>query len=551
MTQAETIRKPNIILIMADDMGYSDLGCFGAEINTPNLDSLASGGLRFSQFYNYARCCPTRACILTGLHPHQVGVGHMTTDLGIDAYRGSLNENCITVAEALSESGYSTFMSGKWHVGGDHLVKDRHTWNPGSKGQPTPLSRGFDEHWGTLAGGGSYFDPITLVHNDQFIDPETDNFYYTDQITDNAIRMIDGHGGDNDPFFLYVTYTAPHWPLHALPEDIERYRGTYDCGWDEIRTSRHEELNGSGVLDSKWAITSRNAESPPWNDVKLRDWESARMAVYAAQIDRMDQGIGRLRKKLDSMGVSEDTLIMFLSDNGGCAEFLMEDGKIDVCPTHTRKGEPIIYGNHRDSIPGPNDYYMSYDLPWANASNTPFRMFKHWVHEGGISTPFIANWPRAMAGGETIVHSPAHIIDIMPTLLSAAQTKRPDEFKGQPIPKLEGESFLPALQGARWARQSPITIEHEGNGAVRDNQWKLVKRYPGEWELYNMIEDRTELNDLSRNNPEKVRELTTIYENFTHRVGVRPWDEMLERIVSSGWAETDSAVSELRPGGYI
>ena len=245
---------PNIVLILADDMGFSDIGCFGSEIATPNLDRMAADGTRFSQFYNYARCCPTRASLLTGLHPHQAGVGHMTTHLGYDEYQGYLGRNCVTMAEVLKSAGYKTFMSGKWHVGGEHYLKDQGNWDIGGDAQPSPRTRGFDEHYGTLTGGGSYYDPITLVHNEQLITPETDDFFYTDAIADNAVRMIDGHGAEGDPFFLYMAFTAPHWPLHAHPEDIAKYEGRYGDGWDELRKNRHEELKGLGVLDSKWEI---------------------------------------------------------------------------------------------------------------------------------------------------------------------------------------------------------------------------------------------------------------------------------------------------------
>ena len=541
---------PNIVLILADDMGFSDIGCFGSEIATPNLDGMAADGTRFSQFYNYARCCPTRASLLTGLHPHQAGVGHMTTHLGYDEYQGYLDRNCVTMAEVLKSAGYKTFMSGKWHVGGEHYLKDQDNWDIGGDAQPTPRTRGFDEHYGTLTGGGSYYDPITLVHNEQLITPETDDFFYTDAIADNAVRMIDGHGAEGDPFFLYMAFTAPHWPLHAHPEDIAKYEGRYGDGWDELRKNRHEELKGLGVLDSKWEISPRNENSVDWENVENKDWDSARMSVYAAMVDRLDQGIGRVLTKLDDMGVADNTLVIFHSDNGGCAEFLMEDGVIDIAPTHTRDGRAVQVGNMRSSMPGPEDTYMSYDLPWANASNSPFRLFKHWVHEGGISTPFVARWPGKVQAGQ-IVHSPAHITDLMTTFVEISGAKYPDEVNGTEIGSMEGESLYAALQGKAWERERPICIEHEGNCAVRDGQWKLVKKYPGDWELYDMEVDRTELNDLACRNQDRVKHMARIYDEFAERVNVKPWGHMMEQIRGSDWEKADAAVAALRPGGYV
>jgi len=541
--------RPNIILILADDMGYSDIGCFGAEIATPNLDGMAKDGTRFSQFYNYARCCPTRASLLTGVHPHQAGMGHMTTHLGYDEYQGYLGRNCTTMAEVLKTAGYRTFMSGKWHIGGSHYLKDRADWDLGGETQPTPVTRGFDEHYGTLTGAGSYYDPVTLVHNDKLIEPEGDDFFYTDAIADNAVRMIDGHGSADDPFFLYLAFTAPHWPLHAHPEDIAKYEGKYSGGWDELRKNRHEELKGQRLLDSKWEISPRNEDSTDWREVKNKDWDGARMAVYAAMIDRMDQGVGRVLAKLDAMGVADNTLVIFHSDNGGCAEFLKEDGVIDIAPTETRAGKPVQMGNRPSVRPGAEDTYMSYDLPWANASNSPFRLFKHWVHEGGISTPFVARWPGKVNAGQ-IAHSPAHITDLMATFVEVSGAKYPTEVDGNAIPAMEGESLFAALQGKDWVRERPICIEHEGNCAVCDGQWKLVRKYPGDWELYDMEADRTELHDLSANNRERVDRMVRVYEEFRERAGVKPWDHMLERINASDWVKGDAAVGAVRPGGY-
>ena len=527
-----TDTRPNIVLILVDDMGYSDIGCYGSEIRTPNLDSLAEGGIRFTQMYNCARCCPSRASLLTGLYPHQAGVGHMVGDRGegYPGYRGFLNDNCVTIAEALGAAGYRARMSGKWHVGGYYAYNRPETWTPGEPGYPTPIQRGFQEHYGLLGGGSSYFDPVTLYHNDRRVMPEGP-YYLTDDITDNAVRMVDEMAEDDAPFFLYVGYTAPHWPLHALPEDIARYEGRYRRGWDALRTARHEELKGMGILDRKWEISSRDDQAPPWGDIEETDWEDLRMAVYAAQIDRMDQGVGRIIRKLRDCGVDDNTLVMFASDNGGCAEFLAEDTdrpepfRFNI---PTRDGRPLHVGNTPKIKPGPDTTFMSYDLPWANASNTPFRLYKHWVHEGGVSTPFVVHWPKIARGG-AIRHEPMHFIDIMATCLDAAGASYPKEYGGRAITPLEGESILPAVRGGAWSRERPIFFEHEGNLAVRLGNWKVVSKYPGPWELYDMNEDRTELYDLSAKDPGKVGDVEKMYSEWAVPRGVVPWGELTKR----------------------
>lgn len=518
--------RPNIIIIMVDDMGFSDIGCYGSEIQTPNLDSLAQNGLRFSQMYNCARCCPTRASLLTGLYAHQAGVGHMVNDHGHPSYQGFLNDNSVTIAEVLKRAGYTTLMSGKWHVGGHYYSVNQSEWQPGETGCPTPTTRGFDKFFGTLAGAGSFFNPHTLRRQDSWIEPESDNFYYTDAISDEAVKMIDDQLNQPEPFFMYVGYTAPHWPLHAMPEDIERYRGKYNCGWDELRLRRHEELLGSGILQSKWNMTPRDEKAPPWSDAPDQEWEDLRMAVYSAQIDRMDQGVGKIMDKLKEADIDDNTLVMFLSDNGGCAEFLREDGSPTRVLRQTCDGREVRYGNIRDLDPGPDTTYMSYDLPWANASNTPFRLYKHWVHEGGISTPLIAHWPAVIDGG-SMDHEPCHVIDLMTTCVEAAGAEYPAEHNGSEIQPMEGESLVPAFRGD-WVRDNPIFWEHEGNRAVRLGNWKLVSKHPGDFELYDMNEDRTELNDLASAKPDRLNEMQGLYQDFAHRCNVVPWAELME-----------------------
>lgn len=518
--------RPNIVLILVDDMGYSDIGCYGSEIRTPNLNRLAENGLRFTQMYNCARCCPTRASLLTGLYPHQAGVGHMVGNHGVREYQGYLRDDCATIAELLRAGGYRTLMSGKWHVGGGYQANRPETWEPGKPDHPLPVQRGFERHYGMLGGGGSYFRPPYMVRDDQIIETEGDDYYLTDAISHEAVGMIDAAAGGEDPFFLYVAYTAPHWPLHAPAEDIARYEGKYrNLGWDGLRTSRHEELKGLGILDSKWEISARDEKAPSWEEVAEKDWEDLRMAVYAAQVDRMDQGIGKIADRLRELEIDENTLVLFLSDNGGCAEFLAEESNKKEPMRYnipTRDGKPMRIGNTPEIRPGSADTFASYDLPWANASNSPFRLYKHWVHEGGISTPLIAHWPAALKEGR-IAHQPCHVIDIMATCLEAAGVEYPEEFEGKEITPLEGESLLPAIRGKEWARARPIFWEHEGNRAVRKGEWKLVRKYPGNWELYNLEEDRTELDDLAEGEKGRVERMTAIYEEWAERCGVLEW----------------------------
>lgn len=514
-------KRPNIVLILADDMGFSDIGCFGSEIKTPNLDKMAAKGIRFSQMYNSARCCPTRASLLTGLNPHQAGIGLMTSNLHVPEYQGYLRKDCVTVAEVLKKAGYHTGLSGKWHVGGSFEKTNQKNWVYGSEDHPTPLQRGFEKFIGTLDGCGSYFNPHTLVDNGQpvQIKPE-DDFYYTDEISKNAINMIDEFSKDDNPFFLYVAYTAPHWPLHARPEDIEKYKGKYSVGWDEVRRNRYEKLVTEGIIKESWEMTQRDESAPAWEDAPDKEWEEMRMAVYAAQVDRMDQGIGQIMDKLKEENIEQDTLVIFLSDNGACEELLTEDGWVNNYVYPTTKGEEVVPGNDPTRMPGGEDTYMSYGLPWANASNAPFRLYKHWVHEGGIATPFILYWPEKIKDQNQIMNKPAQIIDITATCIDVAGAEYPRSYNGTEITPLEGISFLSLLEGEDWERGKPIILEHEGNCAVRIKNWKLVRKYPGDWELYDMEIDRTELHDVSLKHPELVETMKKEYEEWAKRCKV-------------------------------
>lgn len=502
-------QRPNIVVVLADDMGWSDLGCYGSEIRTPNLDRLAGRGVRYTQFYNTARCCPTRASLLSGLYPHQAGVGHMINDRGLPGYRGDLNRNCVTLAEALKPAGYQTMMCGKWHVARD--VHKSGNW---------PLQRGFDQYYGIITGATNYFDPVTLVRDNTAVSAEGDGYYLTDALSEQAERYVGDAAKKTDPFLLYLAYTSPHWPLHAPEADIARCKGRYAMGWDALRTERHKRQKAMGLVDGRWALTSRDARVPAWADAPDKEWEQRRMEVYAAQIECMDRGIGRVVRKLEETGTLDNTLILFLADNGGCAEVLGERKAGPVYRDRTRDGRPVRAGNSPSIQPGAADTFASYGVGWANASNTPFRLYKHWVHEGGISTPLIAHWPKGLPGAGSVSHEPGHLIDVMATCVDVSGARYPAEFRGEKITPMEGRSLLHG-HGER-----TLYWEHEGNRAVRQGKWKLVSRYPEQWELFDLEADRTELHDLSGSNADKVREMAAQYEAWAKPRNVVPWGEL-------------------------
>lgn len=515
--------KPNIVLIMGDDLGFSDLGCYGGEIRTPNLDALAAGGLRFTRFYNAARCCPTRACLMTGMYPHQVGVGHMVEDLGLPAYRGNLDRGRPTIAEVLRGSGYRTAMAGKWHVTPPKNPPDN--W---------PTRRGFERFFGIISSVRSYFDPPTLTRGDTPIAAPRD-FYLTDAITDSALESLREFGQEGKPFFLYVAYTAPHWPLHAFEEDVARYRSTYEKGWDAIRAERHRRMIDRGIVEARWDLAPRDVEDPAWTEAPDRAWQVERMAVYAAMVERMDRGIGRIVDQLRATGRERNTLILFLADNGGCAEELAADARGAMFPDRTRDGKTTLVGNNPMVRPGPPEVFQSYGRAWAQASNTPFRRFKHWVHEGGIATPLIVRWPAGLkTSAGALTHQTGHIVDVMATCLDVAGVGYPETFRGAALSPHEGESLRPILEDRERAGHDALFWEHEGNRAVRRGPWKLVSEYPKGWELYNLETDRTEMHDLAQEHPEVVGELSARYDEWAGRCGVRPWDEINRRREQAG-----------------
>ena len=525
--------RPNIIIIMADDMGFSDLACYGGEIRTPNLDTLAANGLRFSQFYNASRCCPSRASLMTGLYAHQTGLGYMTgADYGRPGYRADLNEHCITIAEVLQSEGYHTYMAGKWHLT-RNILEDgaRNNW---------PLQRGFDRFYGTLIAAGSFWDPITLMKGNDFLRPEGD-FYYTEAISENAVSFIQ----DTEPgeaFFLYVSYTAPHWPIHAREKAINSYEGRFQKGWEELRQERYERMLQMGILQPQWPLSHGDTlKSGSWKNTQHKEWEQKRMEVYAAMISHLDQGVGQIIEALEKKGEMENTLIFFLSDNGG-EDLEHRNGEIGnsgkpwnimvYVPLKTRDGRDVIAGDIPGLMPGPDHTYQGYGQ-WANLSNTPFRKYKSFVHEGGISTPFIVHWPAGIRARNQWRDQPAHIIDLMPTVLEAAGVDYPEEFNGNLITPLEGMSLFPIFENKASGHEA-LFWEHEGNRAVRQGAWKLVSDFPDDWELYNLEADRTELNNLAGEYPDKVKELEDLYAAWAERCEVLPWSEMEIQKIPTG-----------------
>ena len=496
--------RPNIIIIMADDMGYSDIGCFGGEIETPNLDQLAAGGLRYTRFYNAARCCPTRAALLTGLYPHQTDLGWMTaSDFGRPGYRGQISKNCVTIAEALKPAGYRTYMTGKWHVA---YIRTNTAKGPKDN---WPRQRGFDRFFGTLRGAGSFFKPNSLTDDNTIIEPP-DEFYYTDAISDHAATFIRDHKTDHadKPFFMYVPYTAPHWPMHAKPQDIAKYEGRYLDGWDVLRAERHKRMIQLGVVDARWPMSPLDELVEPWDadmpEQHKKVW-AKRMAIYAAMIDCMDQGIGRIVGALKDSGQYDNTLILFLADNGGCHE------NIDDMPGHVGDLERM----------GTAESNTSYLRSWANASNTPFREFKTWTREGGISTPLIAHWPARIEPRAEPVTTLSHVIDLMATCIDLSGVEYPTQYNGHKIKPLAGKSLVPTFTGGDVEREA-LYWEHESNRAVRMGKWKLVARDGEAWALHDMDADRTELHNLADEHPELVEQMAAMWQAWAERSNVLP-----------------------------
>jgi arylsulfatase A-like enzyme len=515
-------RRPNIMLILADDVGYSDLGCYGGEVKTPNLDKLAAGGVRFTQFYNCARCCPTRAALLTGLYSHQAGIGHMVrpSEDDLEGYAGRLNAKTVTLAEVLKTAGYSTLMAGKWHVN-----------------EPGPDRRGFDEFYGIIGGSASFWDPTKYTRLPESRKARTypeGQFYSTNALTDHALDFIGGARRRQAPWFLYMAYNAAHFPLHAPKDAIDRYVPVYEKGWDRIREERFRRQREMGLIDRSWEFTPRSAippnhvatphgwaekQNPAWDTIEpdRRKDLARRMAIYAAMIEIMDRNVGRLVEDLRAAGELDNTLILFLCDNGACAEW-------DPWGFDGRSGPDNILhkGADLEKMGQPGSYH-SYGSGWANACNTPWRLYKHYDHEGGIATPLIAHWPRGIAARGGFTHTPGHVIDFMPTFAILAGARYPAEFEGRKLLPMEGRSLLPAFAGKPVEREA-LYWEHEGNRAIRKGQWKAVAVDPtGPWELYDMARDRTEMRNLAAAQPERLKSLVAEWERWARRTHVLPW----------------------------
>jgi len=519
-TQSEkkaTPDRPNILLIMLDDMGYSDLGCYGGEIQTPNIDNLAAEGVRFMQMHNCARCCPTRASLLTGHYPQKAGINGMGVNLSL---------NAATIAEVLKENGYHTGMTGKWHLSRTKPVDDpmeqlrwmahRVDYGPFSPLENYPCNRGFEEHWGVIWGVVNYFDPFSFVHNEEPIKEVPEDFYMTNFITDKSIDLIDEYSKDDKPFFLYVAHTAPHWPLHALPEDIAKYKDTYKDGWETLRENRYKRMLELGLIDKETYPLPENSSGRKWADCEEKDYESACMSVHAAMIDRVDQGMGKIIQKLKETGQYDNTVIFILSDNGASYERGYPPG-FDR-PGFTRDSTIIEYNSKN---PGAETTWNYIGNAWASAVNTPFRYWKKESYEGGSATPFIVHWPEKLKGQEnTLNRGLAHVIDILPTCLALSGSEYPDMVNGEKTIPPSGKNILPLLFRETEAIHDTLYWEHEGGRAIRVGDWKMSSLPNRDWELFNLAEDHTEMNDLSANYPEKVAQMDEAWKKWAASVGL-------------------------------
>ncbi len=568
--------RPNIILIMSDDMGYSDLGCYGGEIHTPNLDSLAMHGLRYTRFYNMGHCCPSRAALMTGLYPQQTGLGWMTDrDFHLPGYTNELNDRCVTIAEVLKMAGYQTFMAGKWHL--SHNIRaggPQHDW---------PLQRGFDRFYGILAGAGNYYDPASLCRDNTLITPENDpqyhprKFYFTDAISDNAVRFVRDRPKDGKPFFMYVAYTAAHWPMQAPEEAVAQYRGRYDAGWDVLRRQRFEREKALGVIDSDAVLSA--SDTHPWSEETDKEAMARRMETYAAMVTVMDQGIGKIVDELKKEGIFNNTMIIFLQDNGGNAEGTgfggpagesrpvakdtaglkplgKDEVQYSINPPITRDGRIVMQG--KDVMAGPADTYLAYLKPWAHMSNTPFRKYKNFVYEGGIATPLIIHWPDGIQAERGAIRTqPGHEIDIMPTIVRLASARYPRAFNGKEITPVAGIDLTPTFDDKPLPERA-IYWSHQANRAMLLGKWKIVsggilhgpygqwKTYSSlPWQLFNMETDRSELTDLSAQYPDIVLRMAAMWEKWAHEANVypMPWERekptLRRQYMSTPWEFPD------------
>ena len=498
--------KPNVVVILVDDMGWADIGCYGGEVPTPNLDKLAAGGVRFSQFYNTARCSPTRASLLTGHYPHQAGMGWLD-GLSVKTkpgYLGRIADTSVTMAEVLKDAGYFTAMTGKWHIG--------------QQNGTGPWQRGFTRSL-NLQAGGVFFPDQRGKKGDAkiFVDGEPKelddpmfgkDWYGTHLWSEWGLKYIDEANAQNKPFFLYLAHCAPHFPLMAPETTTAKYRGKYMVGWDKLRQSRRARQVELGLIDGRWPLSPLPSDTPPWDAVPSdqKDRFDHIMAIYAAMIEEMDKSVGTLVQGLKDRGALDNTVIVFLSDNGGNAE---------SGPNGRYEGEE----------PGGPQSIVFLGQNWATVANTPFRKFKHYVHEGGIATPLIVHWPVGIDANRNgkIEHQPGHLVDLMATVVDITKSSYPAEHHGSKIHPMEGVSLVPALRGQPLARRNPIFFEHEGNRAVREGKWKLVALNNQPWELYDLEADRSELNNLASTNPQIVRRFSEAYHAWAKRTHVEPW----------------------------
>ena len=502
-----TLRAEDIVVILADDLGFSDIGCYGSEVPTPNLDKLAAEGVRFTQFYNTPRCSPTRAALLTGLYSPEAGMGWLDNKVEPKSrgFQGKLLPRCVTIAEVLRDAGYFTAMTGKWHLGQQNGTP------PWTRGFMRSLNSRFGEVYfpkeNDRPGTGMLYLNGREIPKDS---PELGkNWYSADLFVDWGLKFVDEARAERKPFFLYIAQGTVHFPLRAPEDVIAHYRGKYMDGWDKLREVRHAKQIQMGIVDAKWPLSPRPGGRAPWETrpPKRKVRFDEMMATYAAMIECLDRSTGRLVAGLKERGMLDDTLIVFLSDNGGNAE-----------------GGPAGLTNGPGSIGSPQSYVML-GMNWATLANTPFRRYKHFTHEGGISSPFIAHWPNGIPAERrgTLEKQPAHVIDLMPTAVDLAGAKYPATFKGNAILPMEGTSLRPALEGRQLDRKRPLFWEHEGNKAVRDGKWKLVQKWHMPWELYDMEADRTELHNVIAEHPDVAARLETAWKDWEKRAYADPW----------------------------
>ncbi|MCM8532087.1 MAG: arylsulfatase [Lentisphaeraceae bacterium] len=511
--------KPSVILILVDDLGYSDLGSFGGEIQTPNIDKLAVNGLRMTQLYNSARCCPTRASLMTGLYPHKTGVGFMTVDNNKPGYRGFLNDNCVTSATILKQAGYKTYLAGKWHLRGK------------SGKECTPTNRGFDEFYGPFHDYADFYKPELyhrLPEGRAKLPKAKSDFYATDAITDHALHFMDDARKAKKPYYLYLAYNAPHFPLQAPKNLIDKYISTYEKGWDSLREERIKRMKNMGILPEKSTLSkkgivpkvpNRNKSSkyygkqiPAWNSLDSARKKDLvrRMATFAAMVDSVDQNVGRVIEDLKKNNEHENTVIFFLSDNGACAEW--DPYGFDNNPYPKNK---LHEGKDLDLI-GQKGTFHSYGTGWANMCNTPFTSYKHYTYEGGISSPMIIHYPKGIHRPGRINRTVNHVMDIPATIIELAVGNYPKTHKGKSVYPLQGRSLVPIMNGQNNAENRTICIEHEGNRAIRSGKWKAVwTNYSKKWELFNIDADRSETHDIANSHPEIVSQLNIQWLNWT------------------------------------